>query len=365
MKSRGGNYHNSSVQLANPSYIDKQLKKASLGDTNTSLREFLCRKIPVHFGGISDPFSEYDRKYKITEKLLATLNKYQYPTIISTRSSSLTNKNLISALNEGKYIIQVSIPTNNQSNLKKMFSNELIYNQQLDMIQLLNEQEINVVCRIQPVFPKYEEEYIRMIDEISSRGVDYFVLEHFKLPFERKNINLVNEKLGYDILDFYRQKKAKAVGREWALPPEYKLLNITKMAKQVPSYENLHFGFADNDLMHLNKFNCCIGPYSKIEEFSRYYKYTITNAILKSREKLIKLNSIDDEWYPSKSINRVLNSKSRIKGKGISIKDYIAKTWNSDNHLSPKSYYGIIDTQDCDSDGNKIYSWDKRILRGH
>ena len=357
MKYRGGNYsQKKNIQYADTVSIDKQICRALNGDTDTAIREFLYRRVPIHFGGVSDPFSDLETDYFTTKELLKILNKYNYPTIISTRSSALGDINIISLIRSGNYIVQVSTPTDNDSNLKKLINDEHIFLDQLKMISKLKKNSIDVVCRLQPIFPNYENEYIKIINSLMKFDVDYFVFEFYKLPFENyKRLNILQKKLNYNLFDFYKENDAIAAGREWILPSVYKTNAIRNIINNVEKSSKISIGYADNDLLHLNKFNCCLGPYATKKGFENSFKYNIPMAIRKSTSNNIILNSIQGEWYPKKSINRIMNSKSRIHGDDISIKDYIKRAWNSSNHLSPEFYYGINRKQENDKAGNAVF----------
>lgn len=51
--------------------------------------ELLRHKVPLHCGGMSDPFQSREFEYKLTYKLIELSNRYQYPIIFSTKACYL------------------------------------------------------------------------------------------------------------------------------------------------------------------------------------------------------------------------------------------------------------------------------------
>eukprot|EP00831_Metopus_contortus_P066854 TRINITY_DN59628_c0_g1_i1.p6 TRINITY_DN59628_c0_g1~~TRINITY_DN59628_c0_g1_i1.p6 ORF type:complete len:101 (+),score=8.79 TRINITY_DN59628_c0_g1_i1:298-600(+) len=92
--------------------------------------------------------------------------------------------------------------------------------------------------------------------------------------------------------------------------------------------------------MHLNKYNCCIGLFSKLKHFENEFKCNITEAIKnKLCEGIISLENINNAWSPSSNIGRCINSKCRLKGKKVTMRDYIKNAWNSNSNLSPQNFF--------------------------
>jgi hypothetical protein len=212
---------------------------------------------------------------------------------------------------------------------------------------------------MQPIILGNNKVYQEIIQKIVDIGILHISFEHLKLPVEN-DYSKINKFLGIDILEYYKNNLAYKSGREWLLPAEIKQNNLKDLLHNI-DLKNVSIGFSDNDLMHLNRGNCCIGYNNKNKVFSNYYKYTITEAIKRNKNGYITLSSIKDEWYPQRSINRVMNSHSKIKGNHISIKDYITRSWNNKTNLSPILYYGVSASNEKDSEGNIIYLIDPKM----
>lgn len=76
--------------IANIKNIRKQFECAlDCGDENTIVKECLKHHVPIHLGGLSDPFQECETKYRLSYEFLKLTKQYNYPVNISTKTSHL------------------------------------------------------------------------------------------------------------------------------------------------------------------------------------------------------------------------------------------------------------------------------------
>ena len=87
--SRGGRRTSRKLR-ANPDSIAHKLSRSR--DYNVAkkdtIEEMLSRQFPIHFGGISDPFSNASVS-AVTRGMLVDLSNYDYPVVISTKNTDL------------------------------------------------------------------------------------------------------------------------------------------------------------------------------------------------------------------------------------------------------------------------------------
>src|SRR5439155_533788 len=84
---RGGNVPAPAIVPASRDTLERIFRRVEgLGPRDrTMLGQFLRRRVPIHFGGMSDPFQPAEARYRVTEAMLETLAARAYPTVISTR----------------------------------------------------------------------------------------------------------------------------------------------------------------------------------------------------------------------------------------------------------------------------------------
>src|SRR5271157_3956286 len=103
---RGGNAPQPNVIPANPGTLRRTLQGAFRETRPLGLiGQFLRRRVPVHFGGMSDPFQHAERTFQVTRKYLEVLRDFQYPTVISTRSPMAAADPYLGLLTEMKSVV--------------------------------------------------------------------------------------------------------------------------------------------------------------------------------------------------------------------------------------------------------------------
>lgn len=363
---RGGFTHSKKLRPASAKKIIIKFKNAlnKPGFATGLVAEFIRNRMPVHFGGMSDPFQPIEKELKISLECLKYLASINYPVIISTKSTLLSKEPYLEVLRDYKNVlVQFSFSTtiNEKSRIIEPFSNKP--SEIMKTIEVLSKNGIKTTVRWQPYVPKLSESPREFIKTISSLGVYHLGFEHLKVPVE-KNSPLwkrLSTNLNFDITKYYKETGCKYDGRELVLNPEYKLAKIYEVKSELKKH-SITFGSADNELQFLSDTDCCCSGIDQFEEFKNWNKFQIGYAVKKSNGSNITFNLINDEWKPKGSIDKYLNSQSRIKKNNShnTIEDYVIKRWEDLNSsFNPTSFYGVIYNGLLDENGLKVYEWDK------
>ena len=78
------------------------------GDTKDVTIELLRHKVPLHVGGMSDPFQDREWKMHLTYKLIELSNKYDYPIMFSSKTAHLPDE-YFKILNPELHAFQTSL----------------------------------------------------------------------------------------------------------------------------------------------------------------------------------------------------------------------------------------------------------------
>lgn len=345
-------------QRSDPNRLRRRFEKL-LSKQNTSINdEFIKRKIPVHFGGMSDPFSDEDT-YKTTLELLRILSEFDYPVVLSTKNTSfLLREKVIEILQTMKSVIlQISI-----SSIDKKFCNSIEPNtptpaSRLNAIKTLSSYGIPVFSRIQPLFPwKVKEVSQELIPALCENGSNHIIVEFLKLPIENKRnpIGSLSKKTNFDIQKYYQDHGMINVSREWQLP-----LNI-KWELLQPIISSIHqnkstYGAGDYGLNHLGDTNCCCGI-DKLPKFSSYFKSNFAYFIRNSNKRVLLWRDFEPVNLPDNSIKRYIMSDSRLQGRKNTIREFLYNKWNHPNTInSVDSFFGVKFINEFDNDRNCIF----------
>ena len=355
---RGG--RRTSLQLiADTKSITRKITRAldkynTSGDVST---ELLNHRVPIHFGGISDPFPSQ----KINEKsldILKIFSQYDYPVVLSTKNTDeLIRPHVLNLIKNTKHlVIQISFSTADDSLSALIEPGAPKPSSRLQCMKCLSDNGINIVARVQPlIFPWIAEVRNILIPKLAESGCRHVILEFLKVPVER-NVSMFKnftKAISWDAYDFYKSHGALLIGREWLLPNILKWELLQDLITAIRRC-GMTYGSGDYGLNHLGDTACCCGL-DLFKGFSGWFKGNFSNIIRNSTEKLLYFDMVRKYWYPKKSIRRILNSKCRLPEQKT-ILDYLRSKWNSPGTVNaPDSYLGVSWTGERDKKGNCTY----------
>lgn len=358
-KSRGGRRTSNNKLIANSTQVSRKIERAMLKETSKLdvNGEMLKHKVPIHFGGISDPFSNIDIS-RTAKELLNTIVEYDYPVVISTKNTQeLMKDDTIKILKKIKHLaIQISITTSNEMAAKIIEPNVPSPIERIKCLKMLSEKGIHTIVRLQPLFVPWIDEIIEdLIPMLGSVGCKHIIVEYLKLPVER-NISYINNMfnaIGWNGYEFYKRNNALRVGREWILPTDYKWKNLQPIINSIHQY-GMTYGAGDYGLNHLGDADCCCGI-DKLDGFSNWFKGNFSNVIRQSHSNYIRFDEVTKRWFPMKSIAMFMNSNCRLLD-GNTVLDYMKVKWNTPGTPNaPDSFLGVSWEGEYDGKGNCVY----------
>lgn len=182
--------------------------EVELGETIKALIPFIQGKrtketawcdwdIPIHWGGMSDPFQPCEKKYKRSLDALEVFAQTGYPVIISTKGRLCIEEPYISLLSKANVVMQVSALCSKYDELEK---GAPPFNERLQMINILSKNVKRVIVRAQPYIHDIYNDMLDNIPKFAEAGAYGIIFEGMK--FAKKKPGLV--KSGADFV----QKKA-------------------------------------------------------------------------------------------------------------------------------------------------------------
>ena len=288
--------------------IEKLFKKAFEQDDEPKnyITELLRHKVPIHIGGLSDPFQPIEWKLKLNYKMIELSNKYDYPLIFSTKTSHLPSE-YFEILNPKLHAFQISLIAADNNWIKKYEDNTPPPTERINFLKQLKSKGFWCSIRIQPLI---DLEKAVELCEVINGVADYVTIEHLKINTD----NPIMKEIFKD--DIYRYKRT-SIMRNLELGIEEKTSNIETLKKHL---DKTLVGVGDNDLHYLSQSRCCCGVDTIGEKFNNWLKYNLTYFTTEH----LSDKKVEDEqlWTPKCSVSNCINSDNRIKNVG-GFKDYV------------------------------------------
>lgn len=288
---RQGNF-NVKWQNADIEKVKKMFHKAFETDIeykNVNI-ELLRHKVPLHCGGMSDPFQKREFEDKLTLELIKLSSSYDYPVCFSTKCSDLPDE-YYEFLRPDIHTFQISIMGVTDDFIRKYETNTPSALDRIDFCKKLKEKGFWVSCRIQPLI---DIEEARMLVERLDNIVDYFTVEHLKIPVDNKHIRSL-----FEPIDKNLYKRTSSL-RSYELDKIEKIKNV----EYLMGFTKVPIGCGDNDIHYMSGSRCCCGVDLMPESFRNYLKYNLTYFCTGDCNK-------DELWCPSNSIKNIFNSDTQ------------------------------------------------------
>lgn len=181
---------------------NKDISKIEIKNTIESLKGFIAGKrtqqvnwcdwkIPLHWGGMSDPFQPIERKYKISLECLKIFAETQYPFVVSTKGKLLATDEYLSVLKKCNAVVQISMVCSQYDIIERGCPT---YEERLEMVRKIAPNCKRVIIRAQPYMPEALKDLCANIPRLKEAGAYGLTIEGMK--FTKKVWGL--EKIGAD-----------------------------------------------------------------------------------------------------------------------------------------------------------------------
>lgn len=318
----------STWRQAETEHVRKMFKLALETDKESKsvIVELLRNRVPIHCGGMSDPFQSREFELGLTKELIKISKDYNYPIVFSTKTASLT-KEYYDLLDPKIHAFQVSIMGWSPEYIRRWEGNTPTAQKRAEFVLLLrNDYDIWCSVRIQPIINKWECVALML----NMRDVpSYYSIEHLHV--------IADSWAGQEALLKYCKgsKSFTQNGGVTEFKPEVKLANIN-LLKGVANSFGVKVGTADNDFHYLSQSRCCCGTDTIGGAFDNYLKF---NSCYLSTGK----SDVAGLFIPKQNVRRHMNIG---KGKPTVYVEDVVKQYIKDNiNLIPQEYRQDLEKQ--------------------
>ena len=172
------------------------------GESAKALKDFINGKrtqvtkwcdwdIPLHWGGMSDPFQPCEKTMRCSYNALKVFADTKYPFIVSTKGKLITDPEYLELLKECNVVVQISAVCSKYDKLERGCPPFL---ERVEMARTLAPLVPRVIIRMQPYMHEVRKDVLNSLELVADAGVYGVILEGMK--FIKKKPGLI--KVGGD-----------------------------------------------------------------------------------------------------------------------------------------------------------------------
>ena len=120
--------------------------------------------IPIHWGGMSDPFQPIEKNIRASYECLKLLAETQYPFVVSTKGRLAADPEYLDLLARCNCVVQVSMVCSKYDQLEP---GTLSYEERLQVARALAQRVQRVIVRIQPYMPEVFADVMKNIPRLA------------------------------------------------------------------------------------------------------------------------------------------------------------------------------------------------------
>ena len=173
------------------------ISKVKLGEGPDALLNFIKGKrsgvtswcdwnIPLHWGGMSDPFQPCEKIHKVSLAYLKIFAQTKYPFVVSTKGTLPMEEPYYSLFKECNCVFQVSLTCPTITSRLELGAPS--FEERLEMVRQMAKIVKRVVVRCQPYMPELHSEIKAQIPRIAEAGAYGIIYEALKLTVRRKGM---------------------------------------------------------------------------------------------------------------------------------------------------------------------------------
>jgi len=342
--------------------------------------DYFRNRITMQWGGLCDPFDEYERKYGIGLECLKVLKKYNYPVCFSTKATWWTEDDRYLALfhNQKNWNVKFSIINLDPEMARKIECGCPTPEERLYAMESMNAIGCGgVTLRLRPFIigmSNVDNQHIELIRRAADCGAsalstEFFCLEDRAHPGTVARYDKISDALGYDIREFY---KRNSPGMHGYLRLNYKLKEqyVFEMRDEAHK-QGMIFAISDSHWKDLNDtLSCCGLDDTKFRVAEGQYTALVVKARRRwdagERNVLVTWDMMEEHLQMYKKFKYIyaegfntVGTANRTKYWNDSMYDYLREIWNRPNNAkSPyKYFYGLMVPVKTDSRGNMVYRY--------
>lgn len=366
---------------AKESYFNKSVKAVSVekikrlfnGEMpNSQFWQYIKDRRPIQYGGLSDQFDGFERKYGVTYEILKYLREINYPICFSTKSAWVFHDPKYQELFKGadNWNVKFSIITLDEQDAKKIEVGVPTPQERLEAMRTYNQlSKGGTTLRLRPfIIGVSDKTYLDLIKAAKEAGAtavttEFFCLEMRSINQAREHYKVISDCCGFDIVEFYRRYSSGSgylrLNRKIKEQYIHKMQDLCRELGMRFYVSDAHFKETCD--------NCCCCALDKDWNYSRGH-FGAALQIAKRTGKVQWRDIEKDMYFLDFKVERaegfnLSSSENRAHYAGMTMKDYLRYLWNAPKRgQSPyKLFERVLKPDGYDEDGNIIYMYNEGV----
>ncbi len=364
-------YFGKSVRSVDP----ERVKKIFTFENESQFSEYVRQRKTFQWGGLSDQFDGFEKKYGITFDLLKFFKEQNYPICFSTKSTWWLDDDRYTSLFRGQknWNCKFSIITNDDDAASKIEVGVPSSTERIEAIRKFSELGAGgATLRLRPfIIGVTSRNYLELIERAYDAGATAVTTEFLcienraaHIPEIKKHYDVLSEECGFDILKFYN--KYSYGSGYLRLNRKIKEPYIKKM-QELCRKLGMRFYVSDAHFKEACDGSCCCGlpeswNYSR-GNFSYALQLCKKNGSVRFSEIREDLGFLENVQFNKAEAFNTGSSERRAKFEDMSLVDYLRYLWNNPNAgQSPcKMFEKVMYPDGYDENGDIIYRYNKDV----
>jgi DNA repair photolyase len=367
----------------------KKLLRTMNGENPTDpfYTHFYAKRFLLHWGGLADPFCNFEKHNKVGLQFMHGLGEMGYPTLFSFKGSSIHEKHYIHLLErfaaQSNFAFQSSIVTNDDNLAKRVEIGVASTTERLKTLKMLSDMGYWTILRLRPFIQGVTDIGLdELLDRALEAGINAVSVEWFALdtraPLQVKEryawlSQLVGTK---DLIKYYTKLSPSERGGYKRLNRLVKESHI-KCIYQFCAKNGLVCGISDPDFKELNTSGSCCGMpdhFPKNRELENWTTSQLTYHLKEARrayhilgeDVLLKFSDVykSDEAYLDDAVlasgNVAIMGTPNAIRRSTTQRMILQRHWNNLNSpANPRNYFHgkLMPCKELDNDGNLIFKY--------
>lgn len=344
---------------------------------------FYSKEFLLHWGGLADPFCNFEKKNRVGLSIIKALGEMNYPTLFSFKGNGIFLPDYVKMFEkyakQSNFAFQVSIVTNSDELSRLVEIGVPSTSKRLKAIKLLSDMGYYTILRLRPFIMGLSDigldELLHRALEAGINGVsvEWFAMDGRANEGMKTRYAWLQKLMGVPNLhEYYKSLSPNERGGYMRLNRLVKEPYVKQIYKFCVE-NDLVCGISDPDFKELNTSGSCCGMpdhFPKNRKLENWTRNQLTYHIKEARKKyhksgqLIELqfNTVyrNDSWLTDNDMAKghvaVIGKCSAERG-NITQRDILQQHWNNlRSPGNPRNYFhGKLLPKRLDSRGNLIY----------